>query len=528
MKNLKILFLALSVFYSCTDLDLQPKSSSTAELVFQEESAYQAFIAKLYAGFAVSGQNGPTGDSDITGIDEGESNYVRGLFLMQELPTDEATMAWNDGTLYDFNEIDWTDADRFNRAFYNRVFFQIGLVNEFLRETTDDKLDSRNVSSDIRSDIALYRAEARFIRAFCYWHAIDHYGDVPFFDETFGIGTNLPTQESREIVFDWIIDELGEIESQLAEPRSNEYGRVDRAALWMLRAKLFLNSEVYTGVTRLNECIEACEQVIAAGYVLDQDYSTLFGADNHLSTEFIWAIAVDGTFTQSYGATNFIIAASRGAGAPSSGTNQQWWGLRTPADLVNYFPGNPDENSSIDSRGMFWTDGGNRDIMINDMGDFANGGGYLVTKYTNFDRNGVEGSNGSTQGFVDTDFPMFRLADAYLMLAEAVVRGGTGNSSDPVALVNALRLRAYGDNSGAITAAELTADFIIEERARELYWEGHRRTDLIRHGTFLSGIWNQKGGVIEGVPITDDKYLLFPIPDTELIANPTITQNDGY
>ena len=530
MKNIKIFTYILSVlvFTACTDLDIEPQSISTAEKVFAEESSYRAFAAKLYAGFAVSGQIGPSGDSDLTGIDEGESNYVRGLFKLQELPTDEATIAWNDGTLWDFNEIDWTASDRFIQAFYNRIFYQIALVNEFLRETTEEKLNARNVSEDTRGEIEVFRAEARLIRAIAYWHGIDMFGDIPFFDETFTIGTNRPEQATRNEVFDWLVTELEDLESQLLPARTNEYGRLDRAALWMLQAKLFLNAEVYTGNQMWNECIVACEKVIAAGYTLDPVYSTLFGADNHLSTEFIWAVAIDGNSTQSFGATNFIINASRGAGAPSSGSFAEWWGLRAPEDLVDMFPGNPDEFSSIDSRAIFWTNNNTRDKKITNLGDFGGGGGYLVTKYTNFDRNGVAGPAGLNQGFVDTDFPIFRLADTYLMLAEAVARGGSGNVSDPLELVNALRQRAYGDNSGNITQAELTTDFLIEERGRELYWEAHRRTDLIRNGSFLSGTWNLKGGEVEGRAIEDDKFLLFPIPDSEIIANPNLKQTDGF
>jgi len=130
---------------------------------------------------------------------------------------------------------------------------------------------------------------------------------------------------------------------------------------------------------------------------------------------------------------------------------------------------------------------------------------------------------------VNTDFPVFRLADVYLMLAEAVVKGGEG-SSRGIALgyVNQLRERAFGDNSGNITDGQMTADFILDERARELYWECTRRTDLVRYGKFTTAdyLWEWKGGVKEGKAV-DSKYNIYPIPSTDLTANPNLW-NENY
>ena len=125
---------------------------------------------------------------------------------------------------------------------------------------------------------------------------------------------------------------------------------------------------------------------------------------------------------------------------------------------------------------------------------------------------------------------MFRLADVYLMYAEAVLRGGTGgNPSVALGYINALRARAFDNNAGEITSSDFTLDFLLEERARELYWEGHRRTDLIRYRRFseTSWLWPWKGGVKEGRSIASH-YDLFPLPSSDLGANPKLKQNPGY
>ena len=116
------------------------------------------------------------------------------------------------------------------------------------------------------------------------------------------------------------------------------------------------------------------------------------------------------------------------------------------------------------------------------------------------------------------------------MYAEAVLRGGSGgDKTTAVGYINQLRERAYGNTNGNITAADLTLNFILDERGRELYWEGHRRTDLIRFGQFTSAtyLWPWKGGVETGTGV-DAHYNLFPIPNTDRTANPNLGQNPGY
>ncbi len=506
---------------ACTDLDIEPESRSTANNVFSDPASYEAFIARVYAGLSVSGQIGPSGDADIKGIDEGFSNYLRQYWKAQELTTDEAVIAWGDEGLPDYHEHDWTSANQFVTAMYNRIFFQISIANEFLRESTDAKLAERNISGDLQAEIQQYRAEARFLRALSYYHGIDMYGDIPFYTEEDAIGNVMPEQAPRAEVFKYIEQELLAIADVLPPAGAAEYGRADRAAAWALLAKLYLNAEVYTGQGRYADCITYCNNIISSGaFALSESYQETFLADNQQSSEIIFPITFDGERTRTFGGMTFITHAAVGGSmdANSFGLDGGWFGTRTTSALVNLFP---DETGEVDERAIFYTEG--QSLEINSITNFNDG--YAAPKFQNITSTGEIGSDLT---FPDTDFPLFRLADVYLMYAEAVVRGGGGDVATAVGYINQLRERAYNDASGNITQAELTLDFILDERARELYWEGHRRTDLIRFNEFTeNGVWPWKGNVPEGTTTASFRNL-FPIPSSEIIANTNLTQNQGY
>ncbi len=512
------------IFTACVDdLDVTPldPDNITSATVYDEPGAYRSVLAKLYAGLAVSGQEGPAGRPDISGIDEGFGQYLRGLWYHQVLTTDEAVIGWDDQTIKDFVYHSWGTSDVFVTAMYSRIFYQIALANEFLRQTSDDLLDDRGVDSELRAQIQVYRAEARFLRALSYWHALDIFGSVPFVTDEDAIGSIPPEQISRTDLFAYIETELLDIEDDMIAPRQNEYGRADRAAVWTLLAKLYLNAEVYTGTARWSESLTYSEKVInEGGYTLEPEYEHLFMADNNPIqnpgfNEVIFAIRYNGIETQTFGGTNFIIHAAIGGSmnAANYGMDGGWGGLRTTESLVNLF-------ADSDERALFYSDGQN--LAINDLSEFTDG--YAVVKFTNMKR---DGTPGSSLEFADTDFPVFRLADVYLMYAEAHLRGGGGDAALALDYFNALRERAFGDDSNNV--ASLTLDRIIDERGRELYWEAHRRTDLIRFGMFTGDeyVWAWKNNVREG-GATDEKYNLFPIPATDITANPNLTQNPGY
>ncbi len=731
---LTLMLAGMVAISSCVqDLDTEPIDDDviTSASVYKVPENYKAVLAKLYAGLAVSGQTGPHGDNDLSGLDEGFGQYLRAYWYAQELPTDEAIIAWNDGNLRDYQEVDWDDGNEFITNMYYRIYYQISLCNEFIRETTDAKISERGITVP---GIEEFRAEARFLRALSYWHALDMFGAVPFVTEDDPVGSFFPEQISKADLFAYIESELLAIENDLAAPRTNEYARADQAAAWMLLAKLYLNAETYIGTEKYTECLTYVNNVIAAGYSLHTAYDELFLADNdrtEVQNEVIFPITFDGENTKTWGGTTFLVAAQIGGTMDPKmfGTGEAWGGLRTmkkfvslfmdvsnlksgrsslkstadypvlyvpgdqngwdvadatsvlgsvnsdnnyegyiyfgagngfkltdspdwdhgifgdtaPADgvldspgdnitvadegyykinvdtttkiytmlktdwgvigsatadewnsdqnmtydadngywsavldltageikfranddwAVNYgddgadgvldfdaasnitvtsagtyeiklMLGSPDYTYSIepyasDGRKMFYTDG--QTIDVEDMFEFTNG--YAITKWKNVTSvcdTCLPTSYNAVHN--NTDFPLFRLADAYLMYAECVLRGGSGgDAGTALDYINDLRERAYGGSTvGDIDAADLDLDFILDERGRELFWEAQRRTDLVRFDKLTSSdyIWQWKGGVPAGRGV-DDKYNIFPIPGSDIGANPNLTQNTGY
>lgn len=517
-NNIKTLALILATLFlgSCVnDLELTPQDPNivTSKTVYDSPGAYKEGLAKLYATFSLSGQQGPSGQPDIAGIDEGFSNYLRQYWNAQELSTDEAVMAWNDASIKDFHWQTWAPNDVFIAAVYSRIMYTVALCNEYVRATAD------NTDADIKK----YHAEARFLRALAYYHAIDLFGNPPFVTENDSPGAFFPKQTTRAELFTYLESELKAIETELGAPKF-EYGRADQAAAWSLLAKLYLNAKVYVGTDRSGDCVTYCKKVISSGYSLSTKYANNFVADNNLSPEMIFPITCDGQHTQSYGAMTYLVhAAIGGSMSPAAfGVGGGWGGIRTTKALVNKFS---DITGKTDARAMFWTDG--QKLEINDIGQFTDG--YAITKFSNLTSTGAAAPHAHPD-FVDTDYPVFRLADVYLMYAEGVLRGATtGDAATALSYVNALRQRAYGNTTGNITSSQLTLDFILDERARELYWEGHRRTDLIRFGKFTGGsyLWPWKGKVAAGAS-TESFRDLYPIPSTDIGANPTLKQNTGY
>lgn len=719
MKNIYKLYLlcfVLMIFSNgcLSDLDTVPLDNDlvTSGNVYDDPAVYKQVLAKLYAGLAVSGQEGPAGNADIGGIDEGFGQYLRGLWYHQELPTDEAVIGWNDQTIADFHDLDWTSGDSFIAAFYSRIFYQISLCNEFLRQTEESVLDERGVDDNLKAEIQEFRAEARFLRALSYWHALDHFRNVPFVTEMDAVGSTLPQQTNPQDLFNYIESELLAIEPLIIDARSNEYGRADKGAVWTLLAKLYLNAEVYVSSARYSECLEYCEKLFDAGYTLEPEYAHVFLADNHNSNEIIFPVNFDGVNTRTWGGMTFIIRAGIGGSIDplESGVVSGWGGTRITKQVVDNFgeiggvisdfnlktsypqvyivgafqgdsistdyaansinsdnihegfqyfeagdefkvapvpavsaglgdngadgtldsggdairvdetglhylridmvnrtyilnkvdvvasgsavngdatftwdpetrllsapmslsPGELSFNveganlalgdsdgdgylsfsespiivdytepveifldivkqdftykiasTSFDRRGIFNSEGQNLDIeSISKFND-----GYAVTKFKNITSEGVQGSD---TDFPDTDFPMFRLADVYLMAAEAILRSN-GDVGTAANYVNELRQRAYKGSGGNVSPGDLDLNYIIEERARELYWECHRRTDLVRFNLLTTSdyLWDWKGGVQEGQAVEDFRNV-YPIPASDINANPNLEQNTGY
>lgn len=515
--------IAVSALASCTkDLDRLPQNEITAEQVYSTTEGYRQAFAKVYGAFALTGNQGPAGNGDIQGIDEGFSDFLRLYWNAQELPTDEAVIGWGDAGLPDFHNMNWGSNNPFLQGLYYRCYYQITLANDFIRQSSDANLSSRGISGADADAIRQYRNEARFLRAYQYSVLMDLFGNVPFITDADAIGSVLPQQIQRAELFTWIETELKDLETLLVDARTNEYGRADKGAAWALLARNYLNAEVFAGTARYTDAITYSKKVIDAGYSLIPNYRNLMLADNHLNRdEFILTINYDGLSTQGYGGTTYLVHAAvvdgmdatKDFGIPSGG----WFGLRTTKNLVQLFP---DADGNGDKRAQFQKN----KLEIDEIGKSSDG--YGIRKFRNVTRSGALAPNIDARGdFVSVDFPIFRLAEQYLIYAEAVLRGGQGGTQDQARqYVNLLRARAE-----ATPATSINVDYILDERARELYWEAFRRTDLIRYNRFTTGtyLWPWKGGVKEGRAVEEFRRL-YPIPASDITANPNLEQNTGY
>jgi hypothetical protein len=502
------------------DLNLTPTNDVTAVEVYSTPKGYSDALAKLYASYGLTSASGASA-SEIGGIDVGFADFLRLFWTTQELTTDEAVCAWNDIGIPELDRSTWATDNVFLRGLYSRSMIQITFVNEFLRESTPEKLSERGITGADATAIQKYRAEARFLRAYQYWVLMDGFGNPPFVTEADLIGKTAPKQISRADLFTYVESELKAIEPDLAAPRT-EYGRADKGADWALLARLYLNAGVYTGTPRYTDAVTYSSKVINAGYALKSNYTDLFNTSNTVNNqEEILTITYDGVKGSNYGGTTFLINAALNPDmnpASYGVPNGAWVGNRTRQNLPALFP---DTKGTLDKRGVFF----GTKAAVDNINTFTDG--LAVTKFKNVNAQGIAAP--SLDGtLASLDFPIFRLAEQYLIYGEAVSRGGAGGTAaQALAYVNALRTRAYGNTSGNV--ASISTNFFIDERARELYWEGFRRTDLIRYGRFTSGtyLWAWKGGVQSGKAIEETRNI-FPIPAADLIANPNLVQNPGY
>jgi len=493
-------------------------------------AGYKQVLAGVYSEFAVTS---PSGSASATiggpGVDPGSTDFLRNLWNAEEWPTDEAKCVWNNNPgVPDLVTSTPLASDGALYYVYERSLLQILAANDFLRNSTDGIISGKGFSAADVANIKTYRAEVRFLRAFQYWVLMDLFGNPPFVTENDPVGTFLPPQITRSNLFNYIVSELQAIDGELVAPQKNEYGRVDQGAEWALLARLYLNAGVYTGTTKYDSAIIYSSKVINAGYALNSSFASLFGADNNLNnTEVIFPIVYDLNYTQTYGGTTYLVCSANGSSDGNNfGVNGDWAGNRSTKNLpltFGAFSGNGD------SRAIF---GDSSSPDMQSLFQFSQG--IEVHKFTNllFYQGNIPalGANGLIQTYCSADFPLFRLAEQYLIYAEAVLQGGNGgDAATALNYINLLRTRAYGNASGNINASQLTLPFILDERQRELYWECFRRTDLIRFGLFTTGnyLWQWKGGVASGTGI-DSHFNLFAIPTQDIAVNPNLKQNPGY
>jgi hypothetical protein len=533
-----IILSALMISSCVKDLDVIPQDPTKilAGNLGDDPAYMNQALGKIYARFIISGQ-GANGGADIAASDGNFFTTMRALWNLQEITTDEAICAWGDVGIADLNTQTWSPSNPFLTALYQRLALSITYANDFIN----------NAQLYGTENVDRYVAEARFLRALAYYWAIDLFGQFPFTTEEDGVGKFFPEIGTRQEIFNYIESELLAIENSLGAPRFS-YPQADQAAAWMLLSRLYLNAEVYTGTPRWSDVVTYTGRVIGAGYSLAPDYRQNFSADNdgRSNPEMIFAWEQDGMNVQGYVGTTFIIESSsdaqyiRAEDFHGLTSNTNWNGNRARIQFLDVMvdtiatygnvpiPASDPTFSECPDQRVFLKMKKDRNIPSpSASGDYGIG----VYKFTARNANGTLPANYNT-AYACTDFPVFRLADAYMMRAEALFRlGGAENIQAAVNDINLIRQRAYGDDSGNIEVADLTLDFIIDERAREFYYEAQRRTDLVRFGKFTGGdyLWQWKGGAYAGTS-TSEHLNLFPIPGDELSSNPNYNDqnNPGY
>ena len=565
LKNiLYSMMLGTAVLTSATscvsDLDQYPHTETTSKDVYTSLANYEAVLGKIYAAMVTSGQGKGGDNKDMESVLNNGSgfDYMRMFINMQECGTDEFASTWLTGEqTTGLTYLSWDANDAWVSDMYYRIYYNIALCNEFLRNA-----NSASFSGADAEKMKEYKAEVRFMRALFYYHALDFYRNIPMVTENDPVGSYIPPRYTPQQTFDYIESELKDCVGDMLPASTCPYGQASQGAAYTLLAKLYLNSEVYTGVAKYAECKEACEKVMDMGYSLEDNYSKLFNADNDKRTnEIIFALPVSAEHTVSWGSSTYLVCgqvsmSNANQNVADYGVTAGWSEFRLRPEFVDKFT-QTDIDGNGDKRCKFFTNGQSKDIssMTTETA------GYLSEKWSNLKDDKTTASNTADAG-VETDFPLFRLADVYLMYAECVVRSKDANDKpldwDPwngginindqtviesrkkgaIYWINLLRERAYGkDENGNprgqvwkenFSSKDAFLQFILDERARELYHEGYRRTDLIRYGQFTTNkyIWQWKGGTHDGQAV-DSKYNIYPIPNTELTANPNL-HNDNY
>ena len=547
-------------FVSCADelniKSIDPQSTPTYTV--------EGLLAKQYATLGLTGQKGPAGSADLS-CDEGESGFIRTIFNLQELMTDETAWAYqNDPDIAPITNLSWKSSNgRVNWA-YQRLIFDITLYNQFITE------QSGSLSED-------KIAEVRFLRALNYYYFLDLYRKAPFkltFDDS------LPTEKSGKDLYEWLDNELTTIEPLMAEVgaynNSQNFGRADRGAAYALHARLALNSEVYTDgqVKDYQKAIDYCDKILnnvgegegkynlcraeKNGY---SGYQQLFMGDNDCNPEamkeIIFPIRQDGLNARAYAGTTYLVAAATIAGMPYASTGDPWKCFFARENMVEKFFPNKDipmaakedipENATQekiiakdnekgistadvvakakDDRALFYMGVGGCEtgkVRTINPGENITGplNGASFVKWSNLH---ADGTAQHDQNYSDTDFPVFRLAEIYLTRAEAKYR--LNGSQEGLADIQLVQDRAHRQ----LKATSVDDQTLIDEWCREFYMEGRRRSDLVRFGLFSGSkyLWSFKGGVENGTGIPS-YYDVYPIPYNEIKNNPNMTQNPKY
>ena len=512
-----ILVCTLALTTACfKDLDQRPDTSSETDAgtVYSTLDGYRSMLAKIYGSYVLTGLEKGGGNADLTS--NNGQDLMRCYFNLQEAATDEIAYTWLSGDkMTDLVSMNWDENDPWVGDTYYRLYYTITLCNEFLRHRSE----AASLTGTEQNEVNSYMAEARFVRALAWWMVLDLYNQGAFVDENTPMGSYTPEARNAGELFQYIESELKAISDGTDGLKDRvEYGRACKAAAWFLLARLYLNAEVYGAGDHYEDCVTYCKKVRGAGYTLEEDYGKLFNADNDKrSDEIIFAFVTDATHTVTWGGATYVVCGQCDheniIGVEKYGIDVGWGSFRVHGELPDLF--DPvDITQSTDTRCRFYSAGRTKNL---DKGIDDPSNGYFAMKWSNLKDDGTPSSTTSENG-VDTDWPLMRLADVYLMEAEAVLRGATGTSADDaMGLVNEVRERAQ---ASPVVASNFSLDFILKERAREFYLEAQRRTDLRRFGCFTTSayLWQWKGGVLDGRAV-DAKYEYYPIPAAEISAN---------
>nr|WP_321452465.1 RagB/SusD family nutrient uptake outer membrane protein [uncultured Carboxylicivirga sp.] len=524
MKNIIYLFaigIVLSLSSCHDDLNQYPHEQETSETVFSKPENYISALAKCYASFVITGQE-VDNNKDLSS-NKGYA-YYRNYINLQECGTDEIGSTWLEGdNTANISYLTWDANDIYVSDAYYRIYYTISLCNEFLKNATDGRIAGFTEAQ--QAEIRDYREEARFLRAFAYSHALDLFHDVPYADEATIGSSDLPEEIKAPALFNFLTTELKACSEGMMTAEDCEYGHAPRAAAWMLLSRLYLNSEVYGVEAKYDSCMIYSQKVLDEGYALEADYTKLFNADNSKrvgsGNEIIFSLVHDGNNVVSYDVASYLtlgqVDDENGYDLSQLGLETAWNMFRLRGNFTELF------TEEADSRNLIYQ-GSNSQYMTNGMEDRT--GGYFAVKWSNLLDDGTAAQTIGTS-VTGNDFPVFRLAEAYLNYAEAAYRGGS-NKDIALNYVNTVRQER---GASVVEESQLAASqngiankFFLDERGREFYLEAMRRTDLIRFDCFTNNkyLWEWKGGAQDGVAV-NNKYNIYPIPATEIIANPNLS-----
>lgn len=507
MKRNKI-FIVLAVLgvmlsTACTDLEREIYTDVLAEDYYQTPEQFATLIANAYSQLA------------------GEYGYVyrEGYWSMQEYTSDEVVVPtrgtdWYDGGVPQMmHKHTWEADTRDINNGWSFVYGGTGRCNIVLNDIKAIKGDDPAEYDEVT--IAGI-AETKVLRAFYHLLAMDLYGNVAIDD-----GSPQVKQHTRAEVFDWIENEILE---NLADLRDEVvYGSMTKPVAHTILAKLYMNAEVYTGTARWADAIEQLDAVINGGYAyqINDDYFKAFKKDNTFDPEIIFPIVFDAVYAE--GNMFHLMTMHYTMGDAYGFTTQTWNG---PCTLKSFY----DKYDDTDKRKAQWfvgpiqKDGVTLTYTNEALGKVP---AIIVPEVTTIEdptaSNVFEGARfikfeiePGIEHHANSDFPIYRYADILLMKAEALLRkdGSVGS------FLNDAEFQKIRTRAGLAPYTSLTLDELLDERGRELAWEGHRRQDLIRFGKFTTGMW-------EFMETRSKKREIFPIPQWVLDANPGVyTQND--